>query len=554
MKITIFRRPLMCAVAATATSILLCTPSFAGPETFGVYRGAGSNTSMENGVPGIDVFEKWFGDAPNARALDFYPKDTWANMKGTWMITPWRDQTVPGTTRKYCPTFGVSMLPSDGVSTVAAGAAGDYTGGALGSQHLASSTNHWRSIANGMNTVLSPTAQNPIIIRLGAEFNLHTTPAKPFELTPANKGIWIQYWKNIVEDMRTVFPSGAVLFDWNPVPGPSAYKNADNTPFLIKDGYPGDAYVDIIGVDVYNQAWGPYSVTIPDPAVRWTQIYGVGNTTPGGTGEKGTSTQQAQGMAYWIQFARDHSKSFSIPEWGNGLRPGDNPQHGGGDDPYFVQKMYETMVANQDILRYHNYWDFQASDYDARLSNDNYPASGRKFRQLFQSFYSVRDTEVLDATTGTTNTTNTTIPVHRVSDKEVGFNGGRVYTGTPTTVAYSGGEGTYLDATKTGDWVEYRVPNVKAGTYTIWIRVKKNPSKGWFRLKCGDFGNYEATKVGVGGILDTYATSDQFTTLRVGTVSFSTTGDKTFHLECAGKLSSSSGYQLAFDYISFVPG
>lgn len=538
MKKSTLRSPFLCAVIATASSVLLASSSVAGPETFGVYRGAGGDASPDKGVSGIASFEKWFGANPNARALDFYPSDSWSNMKSTWMLTPWKNQTVPGTTRKYSPTWGMAMLPRDGVSNIADGAAGAYTGGANGTDPSVS--NPWRAIATNLKTAFSPTAANPVIIRLGAEFNLHNTNnPSPYELTPSNYTQWKAYWRLIVTEMRKVSPDG-FLFDWNMVPGPSNVTDpATGKKFLLKNGYPGDDVVDIIGMDAYNASWPAFS----DPAARWTWIYGAANL------EQGNATQCGQGIAYWIQFAKDRPspRKISFPEWGTGVRPNDS--NAGGDDPYYVQKMHETMVANASILRYHDYWDYEASDFNCRLSNDNYSASGRMFRRLFQEFYPIRDVEVLSAKAGTTSGT---VPNLRPSGKEVGFNGGAVYTGTGTTASYSGGEGSYLDATKSGDWVEYTVPNVAAGTYTVVVGVKKNPSKGQFKLLVGRADDYLNSRSPVGGTVDTYATSDQFTGVSMGTWTAGTSGDKIFHFESVGRLSSSGGNQLAFDYIKLI--
>jgi hypothetical protein len=34
-------------------------------------------------------------------------------------------------------------------------------------------------------------------------------------------------------------------------------------------------------------------------------------------------------------------------------------------------------------VRYHNYWDYPAYDYNAQLSNNSKPKAGAAFRQLF---------------------------------------------------------------------------------------------------------------------------------------------------------------------------
>jgi hypothetical protein len=69
---------------------------------------------------------------------------------------------------------------------------------------------------------------------------------------------------------------------------------------------------------------------------------------------------------------------MSFPEWGTGTRP---DGHGGGDDPYFIQQM-ASWIASANVL-YHDYWDYPASDYNAKLSDNHQPNAGAMFRQLF---------------------------------------------------------------------------------------------------------------------------------------------------------------------------
>ena len=52
-----------------------------------------------------------------------------------------------------------------------------------------------------------------------------------------------------------------------------------------------------------------------------------------------------------IEFARDHGKPFAVPEWGLVRSTG-----GGGDNPFYIQKMYETFVENADDLAYEAYY------------------------------------------------------------------------------------------------------------------------------------------------------------------------------------------------------
>ena len=61
---------------------------------------------------------------------------------------------------------------------------------------------------------------------------------------------FVGYWQQIVTTMRSV-PGQDFTFEWNPTAGDQGVGNLANY-------YPGNAYVDYIGLDLYDQAWGNY--------------------------------------------------------------------------------------------------------------------------------------------------------------------------------------------------------------------------------------------------------------------------------------------------------
>jgi hypothetical protein len=105
----------------------------------------------------------------------------------------------------------------------------------------------------------------------------------------------------------------ALQWDWNVNRGVSSGL-ADPT-----QAYPGNSYVDIVGVDSYD--WWPAATT----AAGWqSQLNGK------------------QGLNYWLTFAEAHGKPLSVPEWGN-VSSGTST---GGDDPQYVQDMKGFFAAN----------------------------------------------------------------------------------------------------------------------------------------------------------------------------------------------------------------
>jgi len=286
-----------------------------------VYRGAGRPDFVAG-------FESWFGNEI-PRALDFYPGESWAAMQGNdWQLNPWSKS-------RYDMTFSISMLPSDGSATLAAGARGDYN-------------LYWQNIAKKLVSYNLGDSN----LRIGFEFNGNWF-VWAAEKDPAS---WPVYYRNIVTSMRSV--EGANFkFDWNPTNGTTSYD--------AELAYPGDAYVDIVGVNVYNSG---YTTGWEDPIVRWNEIL-----------------NNRRGLAYWIKFAKDRNKPLSLPEWGTGLR---SDGHGGGDDPYFIEKMFAVISDPQNNIAYHNYWDYCAADFCGRLSDGTSPNAGAKFKELFGSLFS----------------------------------------------------------------------------------------------------------------------------------------------------------------------
>lgn len=281
----------------------------------GFYRGAARPDLISN-------TENWLGrQVPGA--VDFYADGSWSDLKTNqyWQLKPWADS-------KYQVALSIAMLPKDGTSTLAAGASGQYN-------------QHWQTIAqNLVNAGLESS-----VLRIGHEFNGNWYPW----YAANDPTSWPVYWRQIVNTMRAV-PGANFKFDWNVNNGHSAFE-ADTV-------YPGDAYVDIIGVDAYNQSWIP---NYTDPVARWNDIY-----------------NGHHGLAFWASFASAHNKPLSLPEWGTGTRP---DGHGGGDDAYFIQQMYNFISSTP--MAYHNYWDYCASDVCGGLTSGQFPTSAAKFKELF---------------------------------------------------------------------------------------------------------------------------------------------------------------------------
>lgn len=441
----------------------------AGPADLGVYKGGGQSGKVVE-------FENWFGyQIPYV--LDFYDTSSWTKLQDNqWLLDSWKN-------KRWNAVLSIGMLPGDGVSSIAAGASGSYD-------------QYWRNIA----TRLVNNGYASAHVRIGWEMNASWYPWAAIN----NQSGWIIYWQRIVNAMRSV--TGANFkFTWNP--------NNGYNQFPAEQVYPGDAYVDYIAIDPYNQTW---ISNYTDPIARWNDIY---------AGQRG--------IRYWLQFANNHGKQIAFPEWGTGTRP---DGHGGGDDPYYIAQMYNVITTAN--IAYHNYWDFPASDFNGLFSNGNFPNSGARFKELFgpvfaNGLYAERryETDVLSVP-------SKSAAIHQNT--------------TDNNLTYA--QGSLLKATVAGDQVSYLLRHIPAGTYNIKVRVRKTASSGKWQLSTGYANNFSGTQQNVGAVQDTYTGSSWiFTELDLGNWTATAAGDRWFRFTCQGKNASSTNYDMTFDYIKLTP-
>lgn len=106
----------------------------------------------------------------------------------------------------------------------------------------------------------------------------------------------------------------------------------------------------------------------------------------------------------------------------------------------------------------------------------------------------------------------------------------------------SGGFGDKLTANATNDYVQYTVNVPTAGTYTVYVKVKKAVAQGKFQLAI-DGTNQGTTQ-------DLYSSSTQYVELNLGSKTFSTAGNKLFRFKVNNKNTSSTRYDLFIDAIT----
>ncbi|MBT0768157.1 hypothetical protein KIH74_04440 [Kineosporia sp. J2-2] len=201
--------------------------------------------------------------------------------------------------------------------------------------------------------------QADAVIRMGWEFQLDS-----WAWGGGDAESYRQYFRQIVTAMRQV-PGQEFEFDWNPNNG---YNERDGVEY-----WPGDQYVDYVGVDAYDVSFTfyPYPQVCDQSCRLERQKRTWDENVYGGP----------RGLQFWAQFARSHQKKMSLPEWATWDRFGDD-DGGGKDDPYYIQKMYEFITYAPNNVGYANFFD---TDSDQGLHNldRHFPDAAQEFTRLF---------------------------------------------------------------------------------------------------------------------------------------------------------------------------
>ena len=294
----------------------------ASTRTFrsGVYVGAGDPTK-------VLAFETFRGSSADA-VIEFLGDQDWLNIADPeWTVGQWDAFSAT-----HHLVYHVPLVPKDGSGTLAAGAAGKYDG-------------YFTQLA----TMLVAHGQANVTLRLGAEMNLASQPWT-IGTTAQGASDYATYWRRVVTAMRAV-PGAAFRFSWN-VNNGLGTQPAENC-------YPGDAYVDEVGIDSYDWGWAPDGGPMTSAADRWTQIR-AGN----------------RGLDFWAAFAKQHGKQITVPEWG--LVSTSTDIHGGGDDTYYIQAMHDWLAAQD--LGYEAYFDWGTF----RISGTGFPNAARLYTSLWR--------------------------------------------------------------------------------------------------------------------------------------------------------------------------
>ncbi|WP_409331692.1 glycoside hydrolase family 26 protein [Trujillonella humicola] len=293
-----------------------------------------SGLSWRSGVyiPGSNAatyasFGQWRGSGLDV-VVDWSARNSWNDIVNpTWLYDAWA-----GT--PYTKVFGVAMVPEgDGSATIANCARGAYN-------------DRWREF--GRNIVAAG-LDDESIIRLGWEFN-----GNWYKWSAYDPAAWAECWRAIVSSAEQTAPR--LRWDW------TVNRGVGQSVADARQAYPGDAYVDIIGVDSYDM-W---------PGVRTEADWQAHYAGPGG-------------LRSWVDFARERGKLLSVPEWG--VYPGTaHAGNNGGDNAFYIQKMAEFFRSLGPLLAYEAYFNEPASYYAGSIFGpEQNPRAAAAYRQHFRA-------------------------------------------------------------------------------------------------------------------------------------------------------------------------
>ena len=272
-----------------------------GAAALGVYTGPANSA-------GVVTFQSQIGHKVSY-AMDFIDGESWSTISHPSDLSIWSSSG-------YKMIWGVPMLPNSGAS-LAVGAQGAYNG-------------YYASLASA----LIAAGQGSAILRIGWEFN-----GNWFPWAAANHASqFVQYFRNIVTTMRAV-PGEKFTFEWNPSRGDV---NAGN----LAQYWPGDKYVDYVGLSVFDVEWQTY---------------------PGQPAEFRQMLTEPDGLDWMAGFAAKHHKPMVIPElglgWGKCSASGGSiagpGQVCGGDDGAFVKEI-SRWIDTHNVFET-TFWDYGTS-------------------------------------------------------------------------------------------------------------------------------------------------------------------------------------------------
>ncbi|TCQ02119.1 glycosyl hydrolase [Sphingomonas sp. PP-CC-3A-396] len=285
------------------------------------------NVSIYNGAADerltfLRAWEKWAGVKVSSVTVNGSTQAEWKEMISSigWLVHCYLKNPDVN------PVIGVSMLPRGSSHSIA--------------RYIA----HWgdrEARYYPFDRMMLEIVQLPKpVVRLGWEFNLKDWPW--YAKTPAE---FATLWRLIVDHTRKNIVGGHRV-KWVWCPSITGWNKID-----VAACYPGDDYVDVIAVDMYDMEEPQPGA---DAAARWALL------------------RDCQfGLGWAARFARYHGKPLQISEVGAGKF---------GDNPYFVEQLAIFAKSNGCDL----FWWENDNAYPGALMTGKRPKQAAAFRKMFR--------------------------------------------------------------------------------------------------------------------------------------------------------------------------
>jgi hypothetical protein len=254
---------------------------------------------------GYRTFAEWRG-RPLDVAVLWTDRATWPDLVDSWVYDEWADSGLT-------TVIGIPPYPTDVSGSLQDCASGAYD-------------DEWRAIGT---SIADAGIASRTIVRLGWEFNGDWYP-----WTAWDPDAFAECWRRAVGAAEEQAPD--LRWDWTVNIGVGA--GLDDPA----RAWPGDEWVDIVGVDAYDN-W-PYACDLQgwEANYRWREL----------------------GLEHWLAFAKEHDKPLSVPEWGTSIEADED--HACPDNAFFVERMLDFFRTNADAIAYEAY--FNHADEQGRAA------------------------------------------------------------------------------------------------------------------------------------------------------------------------------------------
>ncbi len=173
-----------------------------------------------------------------------------------------------------------------------------------------------------------------------------------------SEATFIAAMKRMSTSVKSTAPNIKISLNWNR--GYSGWGGDWRTvsEALVGSG-PSGRYVDIIGIDSYD--WYPGQTNL----TKWNDAQ--------------SRDPNLLNVATWC---RAHDVQMSVEEWALINATGGAEGDGGGDDPYYIGKMWDFFEDNADILAYEGYYNHTGLPADLQhvISTGMYPNAADAYR------------------------------------------------------------------------------------------------------------------------------------------------------------------------------